>query len=107
METNTLVIHRQMRQWGIECVAKVLTKKVKVNFGLDRVATCDPNSLEPINVSECQTISFHEFQIRMLKDKSTLDYCIVGNELKHYVGIGWVTERVITYNDLKLYPRVI
>jgi len=31
----------------------------------------------------------------------------VGNELKHYVGIGWVTEKVITYNDLKLYPRVI
>ena len=33
--------------------------------------------------------------------------CIVGNEHKHNVGIGWISYGVITEKDLKKYPRVI
>jgi hypothetical protein len=36
-----------------------------------------------------------------------LNNCIVGNELKEFVGIGWITIRVATEDDLKQYPRVI
>jgi hypothetical protein len=32
---------------------------------------------------------------------------IIGNELKQYVGIGWVSQRVITMDDLKRYPRLV
>lgn len=107
LNVNTLVIHKKLKFFGIGCVSKLFSKKVKVNFGLDGTMLCDPKNLQLVNVSKCKTISFNEFRSRILNDKSKLDYCIVGNELKHYVGIGWTTSRVINLQDLKTYPRVI
>ena len=107
MKTNTLVTHKKMKVAGIGCVSKICGKKVKVNFGTEDTMTCAPSMLELVDVSSCKTVSFQEFRTRILSNKSKLDKCIVGNELKDYVGIGWVTVRAITHEDLKKYPRVI
>jgi hypothetical protein len=104
---NTLVIHKKLKSLGIGCVAKELSKSYKVNFGTEDVLTCKKTAVEPIDVSACKTVSFQEFRNRIISEKSKLNYVIVGNELKHYVGIGWLTERVVTEADLKKYPRVI
>ena len=107
METNTLVTHKKLKSLGIGCVSRVLKNSVRVNFGTEEVKTCKPEHLEAIDVSKCSTISCQEYRMRILKDNSTLDYCIVGNELKHYVGIGWLTVRVVSESDLLKHPRVI
>jgi hypothetical protein len=96
-----------LKSLGIGCVAKELSKSYKVNFGTEDVLTCKKTAVEPIDVSACKTVSFQEFRNRIISEKSKLNYVIVGNELKHYVGIGWLTERVVTEADLKKYPRVI
>lgn len=108
METNTLVRHKQLRSAGIGCVAKVLTNKVKVNFGTDDVMTCSPKMLIPVDTSKCKTVTLREYQSRILmtEKKSKLNDVIVGNELRHFVGIGWITTRVVTEEDLMQYPRV-
>jgi hypothetical protein len=101
------VYHKKLRSLGIGCVAKIMSAKVKVNFGTDDVVSCSPSSLSEIDTSSCKTISFHSFRSRILEENSTLNNCIVGNELKEFVGIGWITIRVATEDDLKQYPRVI
>lgn len=107
MKINTLVKHKKLPNLGIGCVSRVLSKSAKVDFGTEDVKTCKIEQLEVIDVSECKTVDFHEFRTRILSDNSTLNYIIIGNELKHYVGIGWVTVRVVTMEDLKNYPRVV
>ena len=104
---NTLVTHKKLKSLGIGCIAKELSKSYRVNFGIEDVLTCKKTAVEPVDTSACKTVSFQEFRSRIMSDKSTLDYAIVGNELKHYVGIGWLTERVVTEVDLKKFPRVI
>lgn len=104
---NTLVKHKKLKSLGIGCIAKELKSSYKVNFGLEDVMTCKKDSVEVIDTSECKTITFIEYRNRILNNKSILGYCIVGNELKHFVGIGWLTRRVITLEDLKRYPRVV
>jgi hypothetical protein len=104
---NTLVTHKKLRSLGIGCISKELSKSYKVNFGLDDVLTCKKTAVEIVDTSACKTVSFQEFRTRILKDNSELNNAIVGNELKHYVGIGWVTDRVVTMADLQKYPRVI
>lgn len=107
MEVNTLVRHKKLSNLGIGCVSKVLTKSIRVNFGTDDVKTCKIDQLELIDVSKCKTVDFREFTTRTLRDNGTLNYVIVGNELMHYVGIGWITTRVVTIDDLKIYPRAV
>lgn len=96
METNVLVRHKKYQSLGIGCIAKVLKQSVKVNFGTEDVMTCKPQALTIVDTSKCQTITFHEFQQRILHEHSELNRCIIGNELKEYVGIGWVTLNVVT-----------
>lgn len=107
METNTLVRHKQLRSAGIGCISKILKGKVKVNFGTDDVMTCSPKMLIPVDTSKCKTVTLRQYQSRIMQDKSKLDKVIVGNELRHFVGIGWITVGVVTENDLAQYPRVI
>jgi len=104
---NTLVTHKKMKSLGIGCVAKELSKSYKVNFGLNDTLTCKKDAIEIVDTSKGSTISFHEFNTRIFKNNSNLSRAIIGNELKEYVGIGWITLRVVTTDDLKLYPRVI
>jgi len=106
-QVNTLVTHKKLKTLGIGCVSKILSKSVKVNFGTENVKTCKIDQLEIVDTSKCKTISFQEFKSRIINDKSTLEYVILGNELRHYVGIGWTTSRAITMSDLLKYPRVI
>lgn len=103
---NTLVTHKKLNL-GVGCISKELSKSYKINFGLHDVKTCSKELVNVIDTSNCKTITFQEYRTRILKDNSTLEYCIVGNELKHYVGIGWLTHRVIKLEDLTKYPRVI
>ena len=107
METNTLVTHKKFKNLGIGCVSKILTKSVRVNFGTDSVKTCKEEQLILVDVSKCKTVSFNEYRTRILNDNSILNDVIIGNELRHYVGIGWCVVREIRIEDLTSYPRVI
>lgn len=104
---NQLVIHKKLKTLGIGCISKELKNHVYVNFGLTDCDKFKKTDLEIIDTSNCKTISFIKYKNRRLKDNSAFDFCILGNELKHFVGIGWITHRVITIDDLKTYPRVI
>lgn len=106
MQTNTLVFHKRNKTLGIGCISKVLTKSVKVNFGTRDVKTCNKSMLEIVDTTKCKTVTFNEYRTRVLKDNGVNDV-IVGNELQKFVGIGWVTTRVVTLDDLKKHPRVI
>jgi hypothetical protein len=78
-----------------------------VNFGLDGVMTCRKDSLEVLDTSKCATVPFEAYRTRILKDKSEFNYCIIGNEVRHFVGIGWIIEKVVDENDLTKYPIAI
>jgi len=108
MEINTLVRHKKLKTLGIGCVSKVLKSSLKVNWGLNDVGTHKENALEVIDTSACKNISFHDLRsMTICNSKNIPDYVIIGNELKQWVGIGWVTQRVVTLEDLKKYARVI
>jgi hypothetical protein len=104
---NTLVMHKKLKTLGIGCVAKELKHSCKVNFGLEDTIMVKKDLLEEVDVSECKTISFKEFSSYILKSNPPHNYCIVGNELRHFVGIGWIKVRAIIHDDLMKYPRVI
>jgi hypothetical protein len=103
---NTLVTHKKFNL-GIGCISKEFKNEVNVNFGLDDTKKCKLTSLNIIDTSNSKTVTFLEFKNRIMQSNSTLNDVIVGNELKHYVGIGWTTTRVVTFDDLTKYPRVI
>lgn len=107
MEINTLVRHKKKPDIGIGCIAKIHKNNFSVNFGTYDVLKVSAENLIEIDTSKCKTITAHEYQKRIISDSSTLNDAIVGNELKHYVGIGWITTRVITETDLLKYPRVV
>jgi hypothetical protein len=83
MKTNTLVIHRKLNL-GIGCVSKVMSKSVKVNFGLYDVKTCNPEALKLVDITHAKTITFSQYKnkVMMNPNDSTPDYVIVGNEVK-------------------------
>ncbi len=110
MKTNILVTHKKLKTLGIGCVSKIISdKKVKVNFGLEDVMTCIVTAIEQVDTSKCKTMDFKTWQAKSMCNsfKSGEVRVIIGNELKEYVGIGWTTQRVVTIEDLKKYPRVI
>lgn len=109
MEINTLVRHKKLRSLGIGCVSKVLSKSLKVNFGTDDCISTKESQLELVNTSECKTISFQDFKTKSICNSFKEDQIrvIVGNEIKEYVGIGWISLGIVTEVDLTKYPRVI
>jgi len=108
LEVNTLVRHKKLQSLGIGCVSKIFKNNIAVNFGIYDCIKTKESMLEVIDTSKCKTISLREFQSRILNDKSTLNDVILGNEVLHFVGIGWTTRKeVVTEEDLKKYPRVI
>ena len=104
---NTLVRHKKLKSLNIGCVSNLMKSTVKVNWGLDDCSTHKPEDLEVVDTSKCKTVTVREFSSRILQDNSVLNDVIVGNEVKHYVGIGWVSRGVVTEADLKKYPRVV
>lgn len=107
ISVNTLVRHKKLKSLNIGCVSKLMKSTVMVNWGLDDCSKHKPEELEVVDTSKCKTVTMHEFASRILNDKSCLDDVIIGNEVKHYVGIGWVSHGVVTEADLKKYPRVV
>ena len=109
MEVNTLVTHKRYNKLGIGCVANVVSngKKLKVNFGTENVLVCQPKTLKEVDVSECKTISFQDLRRKTLTNTVDLEYVIIGNEVKQWVGIGFVSCGVVTEDDLKKYFRVV
>ncbi len=104
---NTLVTHKNLASLGIGCISKELKSSYRVNFGHVDVITVKKDNVVPVDVSGCKTIPFRKVRSRILDDKSKLEYVIIGNELCHYVGIGWISVRVVTMDDLKKYPRAV
>lgn len=108
MEVNTLVLHKKKTNLGIGCISKVMKSSYRVNFGTDDVMTCKAESLNEIDTSHCKTIEWGTVRaLSIANSKNLPQFLIIGNELKHWVGIGWVTHRVITLEDLKKYARVV
>lgn len=106
LTTNTLVYHKRNKNWGIGCIADVMSKHYKVNFGTDDVKKVTFSMVEPIDTSKCRTIKYSDFR-RMTITNTVTEKIIIGNELKEYVGIGWLTLRVIKPEDLEKYARLI
>lgn len=105
---NSLVRHKKLSSLGIGCVSKVLKNTVKVNFGTDDVIGVKPSLLTQVDTSKCKTIKFDELKRLSISNSPKLPpYVIIGNELKHWVGIGWVSHGVVTAEQLLKYPRVI
>lgn len=107
MEINTLVRHKKRSSLGIGCVSKVMKKNLKINFGTDDCVTTSPDDVEAIDTSGCKTIPLAELRRMTFTNSVGNEKIILGNELKQWVGIGWVTVRVIKEEDLKSYRRVI
>lgn len=106
MDTNTLVRHKQLKSVGIGCISKMLSKKAKVNFGTEDVMTCSLSALVEVDTSKCKTMTFSDFKAKNFTNNHS-ELVIIGNEVKQYVGIGWVTIRVVTEDDLKKYKRLV
>lgn len=106
MKVNDLVEHTKLYSLGIGCISKVNKNDYRVNFGLVDKKTCKPTSLRLIDTSRCTSITFKHYRERVILTSGP-DYAIIGNELHHFVGIGWVVLRVIEKSDLLKYPRVI
>lgn len=105
---NTLVKHKKLKSLGIGCISKELKSSYKVNFGSDDVMTCKKDMVEVIDTSCCKTIKFDDFKRMTICNSPDIpNYVIIGNELKQYIGIGWTSQRVVTENDLKIYPRLV
>lgn len=107
MEINTLVTHKKFKWLGIGCISKVFKNQYQVNFGTSDTSKVKKDLLVEVDTSKCKTIKFHELKRMVAANDKKLNYVIVGNELKCYVGVGLVSEGVITLNDLKKYPRVV
>lgn len=110
IDVNTLVRHNKLKTLGIGCIAKVHPKHFTVNWGLEDSAKCLKTAVSPIDVTKAKTVSFDKFRRRiMMADSETanLDYVIVGNVVKHFVGIGWIDRSVVTEQDLLTIPRVV
>jgi hypothetical protein len=107
-EVNDLVTSPRFE--GIGCVAKVLKTQVVVNYGPYGSMKVSPGQLTRVDTSFCKTVSMERYKRRLLmahREDDNFNYCILGNELLHFVGIGWHTMGVVTTEDLKKYPRVI
>ena len=108
MEVNTLVRHKKLKSLGIGCISKVMKSSYKVNFGTEDVSTCKESMLIPIDTSKCKTITFKDFKrLSISNSKDLPEYVIIGNELKHWVGIGWVSHGVVKESHLKKYHRLV
>ena len=109
LTTNTLVTHNKKTTLGIGCIVKVLAKNVKVIFGDRYIISCTPRQLTEVDTSKCSTMTFDAFKSRSIGNtwEGGNNIVIIGNEVRQYVGIGWVTLRVVTGKDLLKYPRII
>jgi len=103
---NTLVLHKS-KDLGIGCISKELKNSYRVNFGLNDCKTVKKDMVTVIDTSKCKTVTLKEYSSRIMNCDETLNYVIVGNELRHFVRIGWITTRVIEISDLKKYRRVV
>lgn len=106
MEINTLVTSKVSPGLGIGCTSKVLKHSAYVNFGLYDTIKCKLKELEIVDVTDTKTIDLSIMRKRIYQEHG-INNVIVGNVLKEYVGIGWITLRVVTVDDLQKYPRVV
>lgn len=107
LEVNDLVEHKKGRFKGIGCVAKAKRNGLEVNHGTDEVMVCKAELLEKVDTSDCTEMTMVEFRAQNIGGNPKHDTVIIGNEVKHYVGIGWVSNGVVTREDFKKYPRIV
>jgi hypothetical protein len=105
MKVNTLVRKSGMNRIGVIC--RVLKRSVEVRWDQEHFEKVKPESLERVNVAGCRTISFTDFKRQTMLNTVKENRVILGNELKEYVGIGWLTNRLINEEDLLSFPRVV
>jgi hypothetical protein len=106
MKCNTLVIHKKL-PLGIGCVVKVFKSSVNVNFGESDVVKVKTSLLDVVDVSMCDTVDWSEIRKKVLLHQDDIPLLIIGNEVKEWVGFGFVTKNVVTNEDLSKYKRII
>lgn len=109
MTVNTLVRHKKLKTLGIMCISKVHPKHYTINWGKEDSAKCLKTTVEEIDVSKCKTMTYADFRRKGISNSYKENECtlIIGNVVKHYVGIGWVDQHVVTEQDLLTIPRVV
>lgn len=105
IQQNDLVYHTKQRGLGIGCVARIYKTYHKVNFGTDKSMKVPSWFLEKIDTSQCKTMTVAEMG-QGIADR-TIDYLIIGNELRKSNGEKFETVRAVTEEDLKNYKRLI
>ena len=104
MEKNTLVKHRHLDSLGIGIVNRSLKRSIEVKFGQNDIGKFSPSELAPVDMSHIQTIPRSDFESGYVQDP----YLIVGNVLKHFLGIeGYIFIRTATEEDLARFRVVI
>lgn len=91
----------------IGVITRVSKARVEVRFKDDTFIQFRPEQIEIVDTHHCETVPYSRYRKRIIDEKDTLDRVILGNELKAFVGIGWVTEDWVTERLLGMYPRVV
>ena len=87
-------------------IAKETKTHYFVNIGTSLQKKVAKSKVIFIDTSNCQEMKYSELKRLMLGNKLE-EKVIIGNELKKFVGIGLITERVIKEADLKTYKRIV
>lgn len=108
-KVNELVKHKRIAQFGIGCVSKVTSRHIYVNWGTDDTEKHTASQLTAVDTSMCEEVPMSLFRALNITNgwKDDQSVMIIGNEVKHWVGIGWVSRGVVKDSDLKKYPRLV
>jgi hypothetical protein len=93
----------------IGVITRILETRVEVRFTEEDFYKFKFEQIVPVDISESFTVSFSELRRRSITNNfdNFATKVILGNEVKEYVGIGWVLQNYVTEKDLALYPRVV
>jgi hypothetical protein len=98
---------------SIGVITRVLKQKIEVKFSSTRIYKFNPEQIEIVDVSACETIPFLEMKKSSVTGKApeingvVHNKVILGNEVSEFVGIGWVLYTYVTKESLSIYARVV
>ena len=106
MKVNQLV---NVTGYNIGVISRVLKKSVEVRFDENTYIKVKPERIRYVDDSATTTIPWSEFIRKSLTHEwdSYKGKIILGNEVKEWVGFGWVTRRIVNDTDLIYWPRVV
>ncbi len=94
---------------NIGVISRILKTRIEVRFSSECFMKFRPEQIHIVPTDHCETIPFSEFKRKSITNSFSGEArVIVSNEIKHYVGIGWVIEKFVeNESDLLKYPRLV